>query len=100
MPIRTPLFIYAVFAALTAALPVRAADAFVQFVAGIELIRAARDMSEQQKAACYRKLIEVTGMSAAAVEARINSYRDRPEQWYNVHKKIAALLEEPESEKE
>ena len=77
------------------------ADSFIQYLAGIEVLRASRHMNDEQKAVYYKKLSEVTGISAREAVQRIARYYDRPQQWKQIQEEVRLVLEEPtKSDKE
>ena len=76
-------------------------DAFVQYLAGVEVLRVSHDLNDEQKASYYAKLVEVTGVSTADAEKRIGQYINRPEQWEKVFQAVISLVEkrdEPQKE--
>ncbi|MBD3390544.1 MAG: hypothetical protein GF418_00870 [Chitinivibrionales bacterium] len=77
------------------------AGPFEQYLAGIEVLRAARNIDDETRAAYYARLCTITGIAAPDALARIEQFYGRPEQWNKVHTAVVSLLEEPpESEKE
>jgi hypothetical protein len=85
---------------LRVSLAVAGAGPLVQYLAGIELLRASPDLSDEQKAGYYVKLCEVTGVSAEEALKQIRDYDDRPEQWKKVQATVISLLEEPQRSEE
>jgi hypothetical protein len=79
----------------------RGTDPFIQYVAGIEVLRAAPHISEEQKARYAAKLSELTGVTAARARERIACYYNNPEQWKKIQENIISLLDkQPEPDKE
>jgi hypothetical protein len=100
MPILKHFFVFSWILSFSFS-PVLAADDFINYLAGIQVIRASKDLSEQEKAACYEKLVEITGIDAKRARSRIESYKNKPEQWKSsINEKILSVLEKPESDKE
>lgn len=87
--------IYCIFltAVVTECFATASDDPFVKYIAGIELLRSARNLTNEQKAAYYKKLCEVTGMSALSAGKKLENYLDNPEQWAKKLKEIQTLIE-------
>jgi hypothetical protein len=78
-----------------------AADAFAQYLAGVELLRTATELSREEKADRYRSLSTLTGMTAQEAVKRLKQYRNNPEQWKKVYETMVSMLEETsETDKE
>ena len=83
------------------AAPAAGEDAFVRYIAGLETLRAARNLSEEQKACYYKRLVKLTGMTAAQAQERIAGFADRPLQWKKIQDQVIELLDKKtETDKE
>jgi hypothetical protein len=77
------------------------ADPFVQYLAGVEVLEQARGIGDARRAALYRKLCEVTGMSAAEAARRIEALKNNPQQLKKVQSGMLAVLGgSPDTEEE
>ncbi len=72
---------------------VRDEEAFVQYLAGIELIDRSKNLSDYEIAEKYRELTRITGLNADSAQARIIRLKDKPEQWQKVRAKVLELLQ-------
>jgi hypothetical protein len=68
-------------------------DPFVQYLAGIEMLRAAIGMPVEEKTSCYRRLCEITGFSAALAREKLESISDAPEKWVDIYAGIMIALD-------
>jgi hypothetical protein len=85
---------------LVVSLAAAGTGSFTQFLAGVELLRASPELSDEQKAAYYSSLCRATGMSVDEALKRIRDYEDRPEQWKKFQATIISLLEEQQRTEE
>jgi hypothetical protein len=70
------------------------AEHLAQFIAGIEILRAAPDLDERGRAKKYVQLVEITGIDAETAARMIRRYRNRPDDWGKVLSRVRELLDE------
>jgi len=75
-------------------------DPFVQYLAGVEVLQAAQNLTVELRAAYYAKLCTLTGVTAAEALRRLRAYAGNPQQWKKIHDQMAAVLEQPKEGKE
>ncbi len=74
------------------ALQASSTENFASFLAGILLIQENKDLSNEQKAHAYLQLQKITGISSSEAIQLISSFRDRPEEFKQIHLSIKAEL--------
>jgi hypothetical protein len=68
-------------------------QAFIQYMAGIQLIDNGRGLDNEAKARKYRQLCSLTGLNAASAAKIIEQYKNRPEEWQKVQSAVIELLQ-------
>lgn len=74
-------------------------DPFVQYIAGVEMLRRSRILNHEERVAYYKKLVEVTGINGEYAAERIRSYRGRPEKWKKINEAVISIIEGNDSNK-
>lgn len=63
-----------------------------EFFAGVTLLQQKTDLKPEEKAAKFRELESLTGVSAAEAKRVLEQYRDRPEEWKKMDSVMVKLL--------
>ncbi len=71
---------------------------FEQYLIGIKHVESAYSLSEPEKMAYYKKLVEITGFTADSAKVYVEKYREHPEKWAKLIDDIIAFLEKNDKE--
>lgn len=63
-----------------------------EFFAGVTLLQQKTDLKPEEKAAKFRELTALTGISAAEAKTVLERYRERPEEWKKIDSIMMKLL--------
>jgi hypothetical protein len=63
-----------------------------EFFAGVTLLQQKTDLKPGEKAAKFRELAVLTGISAAEAKTVLERYRERPEEWKKIDSIMMKLL--------
>lgn len=69
-----------------------------KYLAGIKYLNAAENLSASEKKAYYKKLVDITGVSATIAKNFINEHGNHPEKWKEVLEHINELINATEKE--
>jgi hypothetical protein len=69
-------------------------DREAAFFSGLILLQSATLLPAEQKAAKYRELQMMTGITGAKAKALLSVYRNRPEEWQRLYSTMQSLLNE------
>ncbi len=68
-------------------------DQFNQYLIGIEYLESTKDLSEKEKVIYYKKLVEITGISADSAKKYIAQYKNNPKEWIKKIDYIIKIIE-------
>ncbi len=70
---------------------------FVQYMAGVYLLKNTTWITEKQKAQRYEELVHITGFSADSAKNIIAKYYNKPESWKKIQARIQNVYVEYEN---
>jgi hypothetical protein len=75
-------------------LPAFGAGKEAEFFSGVILLQASASLPAEQKAAKYRELQKITGITGTKAKALLAFYRNNPDKWKSLSGSIQAQLNE------
>lgn len=70
---------------------------YAEYFAGIQLLSSDKVLTPQQKALRYKKLSEISGITADQAKLFINKYKNDPVQWQDFQKTVLAILQKSDT---
>lgn len=67
-------------------------ERFVHYFTGIKYLEAANNLSKDDKAAYYKKLVEITEFDVEKAQSFIEKYRDDPERWLKIIESVLEII--------
>lgn len=66
---------------------------YAEYFAGVQLLSSDKVLTPQQKALRYKKLSEISGITADQAKLFLNQYKNNPAQWKEFQKTVLAILQ-------
>jgi len=68
-----------------------------RFFAGVFLLESRKDLSDSLKAARFRELESMAGVSALDARARLAALREKPEEWKRLYDRMLQIITEAQA---
>ena len=68
-----------------------------RFFAGVFLLESRKDLSDSLKAARFRELESMAGISTLNARARLAALREKPEEWKRLHDRMLQIITEAQA---